>query len=233
MRGVVEVARGEGRGVVAVGHEHAAVGIEPQELLRSGDLRLGEHDHALAAGRPAAHPVGPRRRVRPAARIGGDRLEHQQLGPVQVTDHRHARRHSMSRLVDRRQVVQVQHVRARRADRLQRAAPGDDLALVLGVIQRGEDAVLRARPVLVGRVHRGIGGHRVGGAESGRHVQRAHVEPGVELARVARLPCTRQRSRQHGHVPPGAAERRGEVARDVRGASTREEGEPHHRSPLL
>ena len=233
VRGVVEVARRERGRVVAVGHEHAAVGIEAQQLLRARDLRLRQHDDALAAGRPGAHPLRPRRRVRPAAAVGGDRLQHQQLGPVKVPDHRHARRHTDRGLVDRRQVVQVQHVRASRADRLQRPAPGDDLALVLVVIQRGEDAVRRSRPVLIRRMHRRIDRHRVGRRKRRGHVDRPHVQPRVELARVARLPGPRQRAGQHGHVPAGAAQRRRQVACDVRGPSTREEGEPHHRSPLL
>ena len=86
-------------------------------------------------------------------------------------------------------------------------APRDDLALVLLVVERGEDAVRRARAVLVGGVHRRVGAHRVRRAERRGHVDRPHVEPGVELARVARLAGARERSRQHRHVPACAAER--------------------------
>ena len=54
----------------------------------------------------AAHAA----RVRPALRVGLDRLEHQQLGAVQVADDRDAGRDARRRLVERRQVVQVQDV---------------------------------------------------------------------------------------------------------------------------
>ena len=233
MRDVVDVARPEGLRVEPVRHQQAALAVEPQQLLGARDLRLGQDDHALAGGRPAAHPRRPRVGERPAPRIGLDRLEHQQLGPVQVADHRHARSDARGRLVDRRQVVQVQHVGRRGAHRLQRTAPGHHLALVLLARQRGEDAVRRSRPVLVGRVHRRIGAHRVVGLERARHVDRPHVEPGVELARVAGLAGTRERAGQDRHVPARAAERGRQVARDVRGAAAREEGERHHGSPRL
>jgi hypothetical protein len=233
VRSAVDRARHEGRRVEAVRHLHAAFGLEPEQLLAARDLALRQHDQPLARGRPAAHPLRPRLAVRPAPRVGRDRLEHQQLGAVQVPDHRNLRRHARRRLVDRRQVVQVQHVCVRRARGLQRPAPGGDLALERLGAELGEDPVLRVRPVLVGRMHRRVGRHRIGRRQRRGHVERAHVEPGVELARVARLTGAGQRAREHGDLPAGAAERAREVARDVRGPAAREEGERHHGSRRL
>ncbi len=68
---------------------------------------------------------------------------------MQVADDRHTWGDPHRGLVDRGQVVQVQHVGARGADRMQRLAPGGHLALVLVVVERGEDAVRCVRPVLV------------------------------------------------------------------------------------
>ena len=79
VRAVVDVTRMERLRVEAVGDAGAAVRIEPEQRLGAGDLGLRQHDHALAGGGPVAHPPRPRLGVRPAARVGVDRLEHQQL----------------------------------------------------------------------------------------------------------------------------------------------------------
>ena len=99
--------------------------------------------HASPWGQPAAPSL--------------DRLEHQQLGAVQVADDRHVRRDPRGRLVDRREVVEVQDVGLARARVRERPRPGADLALEGGVVEAGEDLVGRARAVLVGGVHRRIG----------------------------------------------------------------------------
>ena len=222
VRLVVDLPGMERLRVEPVRDQHAAVGLQAEQVARALHRRLREHDHPLAGGGPAAQPVRPLGGMGPPAGIGLDRLQHQQLGAVEMPDHRHAGSDARGRLVDRCQVVQVQDVGVRRAGRLQRVAPRHDLALVLVVVERREDAVGRARPVLVGRVHRRVRQHRVGRLERARHVQRADVEPGIELARVARLARSRQRARHDRDVP---ARRRPARSRDCapRGP-TRHEG---------
>ena len=96
----------------------------PSSALGALDLAVGESsEQALAAPRPAAHPALPRLGVAPSARArpSAIALEHQQLGAVQVADDRDVGRHAGGRLVDRRQVVEVQDVGVGGARRLQRA----------------------------------------------------------------------------------------------------------------
>ena len=144
--------------------------------------------------RPAqrAHPLRPGRAVRPAAGVVLDRLEHQQLGAVQVADDRHVRRDALRRRVDRRQVVQVQDVDLVGARARERARPRVDVVLEHVVVERGEDAVGRARPVLVGRVQRHLGPHRVLRGRAPRSCRRA--------ARRAR-----RRTRARRRAGPGRA----------------------------
>ena len=132
-------------------------------------------------------PLGPGRAVRPAVRVVLDRLEHQQLGAVQVADDRDAGRDARGGLVERRQVVQVQDVGVRRAGGLQRARPGRDLVLGVGVVERGEDAVGRVRAVLVGRVQRRVGGERVAAIAARAVMSTGRTSrPRVEAARRRR-----------------------------------------------
>ena len=97
--------------------------------------------------------------------------------PCRCADDRHVGRDPRGRLVQRREVVQVQHVGVGRAGGVERARPGVDVALVGGVVDGREDAVRRVGPVLVGRVHRRV----AGGSKS----TRAHVEARVEARGVA------------------------------------------------
>jgi hypothetical protein len=124
--------------------------------------------------------------VRPALRLLEDLLEHQELGAVQVADDRDVRRDPRRGLVQRRQMVEVQHVDLARARGHQYVAPS--VGQVLGDVaaQRGEHPVRRVPPVLVGGVERRVGEQRVGRVERGGEVEGVHVEAGVELARVAR-----------------------------------------------
>ena len=61
---------------------------------------------------------------------------------------RHVRRHAGGRLVERRQMIEVQDVSLRGAGSGQLTAPGLDLPLEGDVIEFREDAVRSARPVL-------------------------------------------------------------------------------------
>ena len=95
---------------------------------RAVDLVRREHEQPLAALRPAAHPPRPRVGVRPVGGAVDDLLEHQQLGAVQVADDRDVGRDARGRLVQRREVVQVQDVALRRRPLARaRAAPGGDV----------------------------------------------------------------------------------------------------------
>ena len=150
--------------------------VDPEQTLRALDLRPGEHEQPPAPRRPAAHPPLPRKRVPPRGRRAlVDPLEHQQFGAVEVADHRHSGRDPLRGLVERGEVVQVQHVRLGGAGSLERPRPGGDVHLVGLVVHGGEDRVRRVGTVLVGRVLR-----RVPGGEVHRH----DVQPLVEGASV-------------------------------------------------
>lgn len=73
---------------------------------------------------------------------------------MEVADDGHTRRHPACGLVQRRQVMEVQHVGLSGARALQLPGPGPDLALVIEVIEAGEDGVRRARPLLEGGMDR-------------------------------------------------------------------------------
>jgi hypothetical protein len=71
------------------------------------------NDHTCRRVGPAAHALSPGARVPPGAGWHAlDPLEQPKLGSVQVRDDRNARERAQRRLVDRRQVVEVQDVRA-------------------------------------------------------------------------------------------------------------------------
>jgi hypothetical protein len=212
--GAVDRARREAPWVEAVGRDDEAAGVEAQQLGGARDLSGREHQQALAARGPAAHPPQPRLRVRPA-RVGAadDLLEHQQLGAVQVAEHRHPGSDACRGLVQRREVMQVQEVRTGRVDPLQRARPGHDVLLVGGVVHGGEDGVGRARAVLVGRMHRRVSAGEVDGA---------HVEARVEGSGVAEAG---KRAREDRDVPAVRRQRPRQRARHVRRAAAREEHE--------
>jgi hypothetical protein len=55
--GAVDGMRPEALGVEAVGRHHEAAGVEAQELRSAAHLVGREHEQALAARRPAAHPA--------------------------------------------------------------------------------------------------------------------------------------------------------------------------------
>jgi hypothetical protein len=154
--------------------------------------------------------VGPRRAL-------GDRLEHQQLGAVQVRDDRDARRHARGRLVDRRQVVQVQDVGVRRARVGQRLRPRVDVLGVDVVVDGREDAIGGPGPVLIGRMQR-----RVARVE----VDRADVEALKEGARVAVAAGSGPLGAGHErHVPAVGGELGGQRSCYVRRATTGKEHE--------
>ena len=227
MRRAIDRERLEQLGVEAVGDLHAALGVDAEQALGAMDLVVGEHDQAPAALGPAPHPRLPFLAVGPFRVPQLDRLEHQQLGAVQVADDRDVGRDPRGRLVQGREVVEVQDVGLGRARVRERARPRVDLALVGGLVEAGEDRVRRALAVLVGRVEGRIEGQRVGRRERGRKVDGVDVEPAVEDARVAGPAGQRQRAGEDRRPPAGAGQRCGEVLGHMRRTPAREEQEPH------
>ncbi len=217
----VDVAGLEDLRVEAVRDDDAAPRVDAEDALGPVDVRGREDDQPLAAPRPALHPLPPGLEVGPAA---GRLLEHEELRAVEVADDRHVGRDPLRRGVERREVVEVEDVVIGRAGFLEDVRPGVDLVLVGGVAECGEDAVGRALAVLVGPVHRRVGGHRVGGAGRCRHVDGDDVQALVELARVAgRL----ARARDDAHLPAGGGQRAREVVRHVGRTAPGEEGQAH------
>ena len=146
---------------------------------------------------------------------------------MQVADDRDVGRDARRRLVERREVVEVQDVGVRRARLGERPRPGGDLMLVGGLAEAGEDHVRGALAVLVGGLEGRIGGQRVRGRERGRKVDGVDVEPAVEDARVAGTAGQRQRAREDRRPPAGGGQRRGEVLGHMRRTPAWEEQEPH------
>jgi hypothetical protein len=148
--------------------------------------------------------VLPRRR-----RAGLDRLEHEQLGAVQLPHDRHPGRDARRGLVQRREVVQVQDVGVRRAGAVQRSGPRFHVRGVLVVADPREAAIRRAGTVLVRRMH-----GRVAGAE----VDRPDVQPRIEGGGVAE-PVARGAGDER-HLPAVGGKLVRERSRDVRGSTS-------------
>ena len=150
----VDRARLEQLDVQTVRQPDQALARHPQH--RSGALHTRRRDHeARAAVRPGAQPRRPALGVPPAGRRAvGDPLEHQQLGAMQLSDHRHLRRCARGGLVERSEMVQVQHIDTIGAGAGELAAPGAHLTLVVEVVDACEDLVGRAAPLLEGGMQR-------------------------------------------------------------------------------
>jgi len=73
---------------------------------------------------------------------------------MQLADDRDVRRDARGRLVERGEVMQVQHVSVAGSGALQLARPRRDLELVLVVVELGEDPVRCTGTVLEGRMQR-------------------------------------------------------------------------------
>ena len=143
------------RRVEAVGDEDEAGRIEIEQIGRANPALGAVDDDPLAPGSPPEDALRPLVGLLP---MGGgsatDPLQHQQLGAVDVADHRDVRETAKRRLVDRRQVMQVEEVVRARSGVGQLAAPGLDVDLEGLIVEGREDGVGSIRPVLVGAVHR-------------------------------------------------------------------------------
>ena len=81
---------------------------------------------------------------------------------MQVADARDLRKIAFRRLVDRRQVMEVQQVELRGAGRGELAPPGSHLVLEGGLVERREHAIRRADPILERGMKGWIGDERIG-----------------------------------------------------------------------
>ena len=197
-RGAIDPGGREARGVEAVRDDLAACRVDAEQRGRALALALGEQQQPLAALGPAPHPPRPCPRMGPVRRRArGDLLEHQQLRAVEVADHRHPGRDAGRRLVQRREVVQVQHVGPGGAGLGQGTAPRGDVLLEGRRADHREAGVRRARAVLEGRVHR-----RVARGEVDRDDLRAGVEgTGVAVAAGQRAAHDRDVVPEHLQPP--------------------------------
>jgi hypothetical protein len=121
-------------------------------------------------------------------------------------------------LVHRREVVQVQHVGLGCTGRVERGRPRFDLALVLAIVERGNDPVRGAAAVLVGRVHRGRphrGIERIGRYQGRVERHGSNVDAGKEARRVTEVAEVGPRAGDQGHVPAVYRELERQGARDV------------------
>ena len=157
---------------------------------RHGTLHPGRRDdQPRAFVSPSAYPLRPLCRVRPLWWVGvGDPFEHQQLGSMELTDDRDVRSHPSGGLVERGEMVQMQHIRIPGSGVLERPRPCSNLQLVLVIIERREHAIGRADPILERRMQGRAPGRPsepVRGIARQRRIEidRAHLP--VESVRVA------------------------------------------------
>ena len=210
--------------------------VEPEQphglvALVGGDRR---------SSRPRARAASPMRSAHQRAcgpwptpgSLARDRVEHLELGAVQVRHDRDVRHDRRGRLVDRREVVQVEDPRAPQLGRSgDQPRPGRDHALALLRRHSRERPVGGALALLVGGVHRERRIHRILAAPPARHrvvVGGGHrVDAGEERRRVAERALGAQRSARERHVPPLSDERAREVPGDQRRSAAGIEQQAH------
>jgi hypothetical protein len=105
----------------------------------------------------------------------------------------------------------------------ERLAPSADQPLVGRVVDSREDAVGRARPILVGRLEGKQSGERIGKLERGRVIDRVHFEAAEEAPGVRLLPLPPERAGGERRLPARGRKRPGERTRDLPRPATREE----------
>ena len=152
-----------------VGHPDGLGRVDAEQAPGALGCVPRRHQQPVAAGGPAAQPLDPGVGVGPAARRRLDLLQHPQLGAVELAEHRDLRERARGCLVDRGEVVQVEHLGAAGAGAPEGLLPGLDQPLVGAVADGGEDPVRRAGPVLVGRLEGRVGGQRGNADSAGRN----------------------------------------------------------------
>ena len=143
---------------------------------------------------------------------------------MELTDDRHVRRDARGGFVERREMVQVQHVGLPRTGTLELARPGPHVALVVEVVEHREDAVGGARTVLERWVQRrtadgSLEPQRRATRERRVKFDRVHVT--VEGVRVAMDAEIAARTGDERHRAALRAQPLRERARSVRGSAAR------------
>src|SRR5215211_4076675 len=187
-------------------------------------LGTGGHDQSPTTLRPETQALLPGPRVLPISRRTYlQATQERELSAVQLADDRHPRKGAQRRLVDRRQMVQVEKIGLRGAGAGQRVRPGGDQPLVGRTVDLREDAVGARRSVLIRGLKGDAGGKRIRKLEGGRVVDRRDVYPGVEAGGVRLLAPPAKRAARERDLPPARGEGTGQSAHDLRGASARKE----------
>jgi hypothetical protein len=196
------------------------------EQARDPRRRPRRHDQALAGSRPAAKARRPPPGQAPAGRRSGlDRSQEGKLGPVQLPYDRHTWMRAQRGLVRRRQVMEMEQVGLGRSRPVERLRPVADQPLVVFVVDRGEDAIGGARPVLVGGLEGNARRRRVIDLQGGRIVDRNDIDPGKETQRVPGIGPAPERTGGKRHVPACSGQGSAERAGDLRRAAARKEEE--------
>ena len=150
---------------------------------------------------------------------------------MQVSNERGLLEQRRGRLVQRRQVVEMQDRRRLRPRPAEDVLPGACLMVAGGGGQGGEDRVWRPRPVLEGGMHRDRLGHCIASLGMGldrRVVRHRGQQVVLEEARgVAAVPRRAERPRHQGDGPAGPLERRDQVSDDLRRTTSGVEQQPH------
>jgi len=144
---------------------------------------------------------------------------------VQLPNNRDLREGAQRGLVGRGQMVEVKQLRVCRAGTVERVCPDIDQPLVRFVIDRREDAIGRARPILVRRLERHTG---LAALPIGRIVDGDQIVAAEEGRRMSLLPHLSERAHRQCHLPGRLRQRAAECARDLSRAAAREEEQAHN-----
>ena len=120
-------------------------------------------------------------------------------------------------------MVEMEEVGLAGSGACERLAPSSDQPLVGRVVDSREDAVGRARPILVGRLKGKQSGERIGKLERGRVIDRVHLEAAEEAPGVRLLALAPERAGGERRLPAHGRKRPGERPRDLRRATAGEE----------
>jgi hypothetical protein len=121
-------------------------------------------------------------------------------------------------------MVEMKQLRACRASAVERVRPCADQPLVRLVVDRGEDLIGRARPILIRRLER----HSARAALSARRiVDRDQIEA-EEGRRMRLLSRPSERTGRQRHLPARLRQGAAECTRDLRRAAAWEEEQAHH-----